>query len=901
MWPSGPTSSRSRVPNLTETSIKINGLQQVLRVSPQRPLIDVLRHNLGLTATRLGCGLGQCGSCTVIINQRPALACQTPMWSLQEHEVITLEGLSQLDPTQALQQAFLQHQAVQCGFCTSGMLMRAQALLLANPQPSADDIAKALHDNLCRCGVQPRVAQAVLQASGQPSQAGHEANTASEADASVTTPQNPASHLAFNLPVPRAPAVIRTYPLLGQWLQIPGQGPDILANTGKVEIGQGISHALQRLISQVLGLPPERVRMRAPSTAHSPDEGVTSGSLSVQDSGAALHLAALQLRALALQAWAKHPDFDAQRTPPYAALAQASWWTCPIDPQPHSHLHPQPGPSGEPGPTTSTDQRDDVRAKVMGSFAFIQDMVLPDMRYGYVGRPHTPRGQIDAVQHAALINRLQALPEVAEVIQDGVLIGVLAHTEHAALQAAALIEEASPWLDQANVPSAQETTAWLKAQPLETTVVHSSHPNAPENIANNDDVSWLEAEFERPYLQHASIGLCCALAHRHPDRLEVWSHTQGIFNLQRDLALALNLQTSNVTVHHVQGAGCYGHNGADDVAFDAAWLATHTPHPVRVMWTRHDEMRHSPLAPAMAVRVRAGVKGGRITHWTQEVWSQGHGTRPGRGNTPALLGAWQTAQPAPVPLAINAAMAVGGGSERNATPPYDITHQHIINHRVLAMPARVSAMRALGAPCNVLAAESMMDMVAEQTQQDVFALRLAHLTDPRARAVLLRLQSLTAQAITATPENGGWGIAYARYKNTGAYCAVWAQVQLDHRVKLKQLVVVADVGRVISETGVRLQLEGGALQAASWTLRERAELNAQGVQTIDWEHYPIDRFEDMPSLSVSLMDAHQDTPLGAGECASGPTTAAVANAVSRALGLRVTSLPLRADRIMELL
>lgn len=865
----------------------INGLQREVQASPRQSLLDVLRHNLGLKATRLGCGLGQCGSCTVLIDDRPALACQTPMWSINNQRITTLEGLGSPEKPHALQSAFIEHQAVQCGFCTSGLLMRAQALLLTNPQPGADDIATALHDHLCRCGVQARVVQAVLQASRQLSQPATHA-----ADAAMPDTMAPTPHACRpSLPVPPAPAVLRAYPLLGQWLRV--EGHQIVANTGKVEIGQGITHALQRLVAQVLGLPASSVRVRAPSTAHSPDEGVTSGSLSVQDSGAALHLAALQLRALAQQAWAGHPDLDAHGTPPYALLAQDTWWSCPIDPQPPAQ--PTTSTVGKPR-ATDADQREDVRAKVMGRFSFIQDMVLPNMRYGYVGRPRTLAGQVDVAQREALISRLQAVPGVCEVIHDGVLIGVIATTEHAVLQAAELMDAADIWLDALEVPD--NTTAWLKAQPLETTVVHSQAPDAPENIAN--DLTWLEAEFERPYLQHASIGLCCALAHRHDSQLEVWSHTQGMFNLQRDLALALGLQTPEVTVHHVQGAGCYGHNGADDVAFDAAWLASRTPHPVRVMWTRHDEMRHAPLAPAMAVKVRAGVKGARIEHWTQEVWSQGHGTRPGRGNTPALLGAWQTAPAAPVPMAVNAALAVGGGSERNATPPYHIAHQHIVNHRVLAMPVRVSAMRALGAPCNVLAAESMMDLVAEHTQQDVFALRLAHLSDPRARAVLTRLKSLTAPDLQAS-EGCGWGIAYARYKNTGAYCAVWAQVQLDHRVKLKQLVVVADVGRIISETGVRLQIEGGALQAASWTLREQTRLSAQGIQSIDWESYPIDRFEDTPTLRVSLIDSNDDVPLGAGECASGPTTAAIANAVSRALGVRVHSLPLRADRIMELL
>lgn len=910
-------------------------------------LLDVLRHSLNLQATRMGCGLGQCGACTVLVNGRAANACQTPLWSLGDQPITTLEGLGAPAQPHPLQTAFMEHQALQCGFCTSGMLMRAQALLLANPQPTAHDVKDALHNNLCRCGVQPRVVQAVLQAARAmvsqtqrleqktqdqaldpaqyPGQEGALPRSAASANQSSnlalahTSATSSTSPSALNWPAP--PAVLSSHPLLGQWLGI--VDGHILASSGKADIGQGITHALRRVVAQTLGVPQTQIRMRALSTAHSPDEGVTSGSLSVQDSGAALGMAAAQLRNLALEHMAKRtgvpvahigqdPSTGAFQaagvTAHYADLAQEAWWQIAISPHASQHAAPHTAPltaqPGLPGQTTA-DVRDDVAAKVLGTFAFIQDIALPGMCFGYVGRPRTPQGQLVPDQAARLVQALQALPDVTQVVQDGQLIGVLARTEHAALQAAQRMQESQAWQDEAAVPAAGQLTQWLRSQALQTTVVHTTYPadHAPENIASSPNLTLLQAEFERPYLQHASIGLCCALAHRQGERLRVWSHSQGIFNLRRDLALALKLQPESVTVDHVQGAGCYGHNGADDVAFDAAWLATHTSAPVRVMWTRETEMRHAPLSPAMSVRVQVGVNPqGRIMHWTQEVWSQGHGTRPGRGSSPALLGAWQTQHPTPVPMAVNAPLAVGGGSERNAVPPYDIAQQHIVNHRVLAMPLRVSALRALGAPANVWAAESMMDKVAAHLGQDVFITRLAHLSDARARAVLTRLQNLTQQARSAPAREGvGWGLGYARYKNTGAYCAVWAQVRVDHAVRLEQLVVVADVGQVISETGVRLQLEGGALQAASWALREQAVFDAQGVQSIDFETYPIDSFADLPALTVEVIDGPGLPPLGAGECASGPTTAALASAVSQALGIEVNSLPLSAQRLMDLL
>jgi CO/xanthine dehydrogenase Mo-binding subunit len=446
-------------------------------------------------------------------------------------------------------------------------------------------------------------------------------------------------------------------------------------------------------------------------------------------------------------------------------------------------------------------------------------------------------------------------------------------------------------------------SAWLKAQTLDTTVVAdtTSHTTA-ENLQH------LRAEFHRPYLQHASIGLCCALAQWAPDekQLEVWSHSQGIYNLRRDIALAFDMPTEQVQVSHVEGAGCYGHNGADDVAFDAAWLAQRVPgRPVRVQWTRQAELGHAPLAPAMAVEIQASVNAqGQIAEWTQTVWSQGHGTRPGRGKTPALLGTWQTAHPQPVTIAVNAAMAVGGGSERNAQPPYDIASIKVLNHRVLNMPFRVSAMRALGAPTNVFAAESVMDELALRCGQDPLAYRLAHLQSSgqtRAAAVLQKAADMagwTGTRPTHKPEGWGRGLAYARYKNTGAYCAVVVELVVEEKVKLHKLWVAVDLGHVIDMDGAINQIEGGALQATSWALCESAQLSPQGVASRDWESYPILKFSDMPAVEVALMSQPHEPSLGAGECSSGPTCAAIANAIFDAIGVRMHAMPFTPDNLL---
>jgi CO/xanthine dehydrogenase Mo-binding subunit len=713
---------------------------------------------------------------------------------------------------------------------------------------------------------------------------------------------------------------LKAHPLLRQWLGL-GAAGQVQAFSGKVDLGQGISHALRLIVAQELRLSPAHVGMVPASTHTSPDEAVTSGSLSVQHSGAALRCAAAHWRELCRLSMAKRCDVNVSaircangqfsvigttQTGSYAELTSAEMWQSIIDTtHAHSALAAQDTEASQAKPTAL---RPDVASKVFGEFEYIQDRALPNMCHGMVFRPGTLTAEIIAHDMQALVQHVQAQSGVLRVHQDGLLLGVLTETEYALSRVVKYIEDGVAqgkfWRCHAEVPDANHLPNWLKAQPLDTTVVTDVTSEAPTNA-----VQYLRAEFHRPFLQHASIGLCCALAQWTDDaqQLEVWSHSQGIYNLRRDIALAFGMPTEQVQASHAEGAGCYGHNGADDVAFDAAWLAQLVPgQPVRVQWTRQAELGHAPLAPAMAVEIHAGLNAeGHIAEWTQTVWSQGHGTRPGRGKTPALLGTWQTAQPQPVTMAVNAAMGVGGGSERNAQPPYDIASVKVLNHRVLNMPFRVSAMRALGAPTNVFAAESVIDELALSCSQDPLAFRLAHLRSSgqmRAAAVLQKAADMagwTAARPAKKPEGWGRGLAYARYKNTGAYCAVVVELVLEEKVKLHKLWTAVDLGHVVDADGAVNQIEGGALQAASWALCEATQLNTQGIASNNWESYPILKFSDMPEVKVALMSQPHEASLGAGECSSGPTCAAIANAIFDAIGVRMRAMPFTPENLLK--
>jgi nicotinate dehydrogenase subunit B len=708
--------------------------------------------------------------------------------------------------------------------------------------------------------------------------------------------------------VPVLPSGLAKHPRLGQWLDLAPDGR-VRAYSGKVEIGQGILHALRLIVAEELQLDPSQIEMVRASTARSPDESVTSGSLSIQHSGAALRCAAAHMREACRGRWARQlgvaPEAvkiengvffvdgkDARAG--YPQLVDSALLAGTIEPlHAGSNAHNRAGLGATP--------RSDIAQKVFAQFEYLQDAVLPHLCFGQVFRPTTLLAQVSEAAAARLVSELTRLDGVIEAFRDGILIGVLAQEENVLAKAAKKVSAANLWRGCADIPAGDAVGAWLKAQSLDTTVIADQKPQAATGAPHRT----IRAEFDRPYLQHASIGLCCAIAQWSDGALQVFSHSQAIFNLRRDLALAFGIPEDSVAVSHWEAAGCYGHNGADDVAFDAAWLARRAAgRPVKIQWTRHSEMANSPLGPAMTVAVEAGLdERGRLVSWRHEVWSQGHGTRPGRGETPALLGAWQTAHATPVTMAVNQPPASGGGSDRNAVPPYTIPRIEVLNHRVLAMPVRVSALRSLGAHTNVFAAESMMDEVAVSLGRDPLEFRLAHLDDERARAVLIeaaRMSNWSAAAPADAAEGFGRGLAFARYKNTSAYCAVVAHLIVEDKVKLRKLFIAADLGRVVHPDGARNQIEGGAVQSASWTLCEAADVGPEGIRSDDWESYPILRFSDVPQVEVALIDRPDCASLGAGECSAGPTAAAIANAIHNAIGVRIRAMPFTAEHLLKL-
>ena len=364
----------------------------------------------------------------------------------------------------------------------------------------------------------------------------------------------------------------------------------------------------------------------------------------------------------------------------------------------------------------------------------------------------------------------------------------------------------------------------------------------------------------------------------------------------------MKLDPAAIVVHHAQGPGCYGHNGADDAAADAAVIAMHRPGtPVRVRWRREEEFGFEPVSTAMVTTVRAMLgDDGRPADWTTEIWSGRHSNRPGSGGN--LLAAEALPDP-PGPPPVTESSAQPGAGTRNGEPLYDFAAKRISHHLIPETPVRTSSLRGLGATLNVFAIESFVDELAAEAGEDPVAYRLSILADPRARAVIERVSRMSGWRAGASGGNGrGRGIAFAQYKNLAAYAAVVAEVEVEETIGVTRVWCACDGGLAMNPDGATNQLEGGIIQAVSWALKEGVRLDADGIASLDWERYPVIKFSEVPEIFCELVDPLSDNPpLGVGEATGGPTVAAIGNAVAQALGARLRDLPMTRERVMEAL
>ena len=698
---------------------------------------------------------------------------------------------------------------------------------------------------------------------------------------------------------PKPPGSLAKSPYLDAWIRIDADG--ITVFTGKAELGQGFKTAFQQIAAEELDVPFASLKVITADTLLTADEGYTAGSQSTQYSGTAIQNAAAQVREILVVEAARRFNLPVEnlRTQDGAVVAPDGQRLGYGELVAGDMLHVQAQPKsklknpatykvmGQPVP------RVDIPAKVTGGQAYVQDMRLPSMLHARIVRPPSYDAQLTECDTSAV----EKLPGFVKVVRDGNFLAVVAQKEFQAIKAMKALSAAVKWKETPGLPKQDDLLRVLTSlKSNDTTIFQQSDPSAIGQ-------KTIEATYTRPYQSHGSIGPSCAVAQLVGDAMTVWTHTQGVYPDRQGIAEMLKVPLESVRLIHVEGSGCYGHNGADDAAADAALIARALPGvPVRLQWMREQEHAWEPFGPAMVTKLKASLDGnGRIVDWNFDVWTNTHSMRPGGAGS--MLAAQHMAEPFAVPEPKPLPLPAGGG-DRNAIPIYKFPNAHVVHHFIPSMPVRISAMRALGAYHNVFSIESFMNELAELAGTDPVEFRLKHLEDKRGRDVIERAaKEFGWQNGQKPPPDRGYGFAFARYKSLAAYCAIASEVEVNRetgRPRLVRAVAAVDSGQVVNPDGLTNQIEGAIMQSMSWTLYEAVTFDDTRITSIDWQTYPILRFDAVPEkIDVHIINRPGLPFLGSGETGQGPAAASIANALANATGKRLRDLPLTRQKIKD--
>ncbi len=670
------------------------------------------------------------------------------------------------------------------------------------------------------------------------------------------------------------------YPDLESWLAI-GRDGDVTVFFGKAELGTGTQTALAQLVADDLAVPFARVHVVQPDTTRTPNQGYTAGSQTLTSGALPVRQAAVTARhmLLALAAERFHVAVDALETrdgavvlradgaksATYAALLAHTSLKGTVDPK-------LPLTFGAARHVIGTPvARVDLPGKVTGTFRYVHDVRLPGMVHGRVLLPVRPGARAASIDDA----QLGALRGNVRIVHEQNFVGVVGAKEDDVVRAARAVRV--QWEGGDALPAMSTLPDVVRRTEGKPRVVASS------GTLDVPAARMLRATYSWPFQSHGSIGPSCAVADVRAGSVTVWSATQGVYPLQGALAQLLGVPPQTVHVTYLEGAGCYGHNGADDASAAAALLSRAAGAPVRLQYSRADETRWDPKGPAMVMELAGAVQGGTIAAWDATIYTPSHSGRPDGKATrllPAVLNG----------ASFDASDAFVGG-DRNAKTNYTLRAQRVT---VVDQPKallRYSALRGLGGTQNTFANESFVDELAHAAKANPLDFRLAHLDDERARAVL---EAVRPQY------RAGRGLAFVRYENTGAYVAAVADVAVDRgtgRVRANAIWIAHDCGMIVNPDGLRNQIEGNVVQALSRALYEEVRFGPDGVESVDWRTYPIARFRDVPDVTIALLDRPSDPILGAGEASTTVIAPALANAIFAQTGARLRTVPFTPDRV----
>lgn len=862
-------------------ALTVNGQRRRVEADPRTMLMHVLRNDLGLKGVRVGCSIGECGACRVILDGESVASCQIPLSEVGDAQITTPEGLGGPEAPHPVQQAFLDEQAGQCGYCVNGMIVSVAARLERGGDVDEDALREILDEHLCRCGTHVRMLRAACRAAGL-SVEGYD-----DRRIVVEGPGGTAPDAGFEVP-----EAVKAEPEVRRWVELGPHG-EVLFYPGKVELGQGLRTAFTQIVASQLGVPLGRVHACATTTERSPDQGQTSGTFSIEHGGTALAMAARALRRVLLrQASEKlgvsvdEVELDAEGSVACASGRRLSFAELAALGPTDDQILPTDRPEWKARPLGEPVRRDDLRRKLTGAPAYVHDLALPEMLHARAVLP--PR--YDGAPANFDADSIRAMPGVVEVVRDGRLIIVVAGREEEAIRAQERLALRTKWRHGVGIAE-RDTERLLRSLPAEE-YVRRRDDDVEELLGSLQSHS---ASYVKPYQAHGPMSPSAAVAVAEGDSLRIWTHSQGIYPLRREIATFFGIDEDQLTIEHVDGPGCYGLNCADDAAMLAAIAARSVPgRPVRLHLSIQEEFGWDPYGPGMVGDLHASLDThGSIKAWKHHMISDSHSTRA-NGAGDRLLAAWLGSKNLDRPW-----VGLGESSARNAWPLYDIPSMDVAAQGVRG-PVRTGPLRSLGAFFNVFATESFMDELAELAGQDPVEFRLRHLRDKRATRVLELAAERAGWEPHVGPSGRGLGVALARYKDTKAYAALVAKVDADPErgtFRVPRFVVVCDPGTVVNADGLRNQLEGGVVQGLSRTLREELHLAEDGVRERDWTTYRSLAFADAPQIDVTLVERPGYPPLGVGEVTTPQVPAAVANALDDAIGVRMRQLPFTPENL----
>ncbi|OLE39450.1 MAG: isoquinoline 1-oxidoreductase [Candidatus Rokubacteria bacterium 13_1_20CM_2_70_7] len=679
--------------------------------------------------------------------------------------------------------------------------------------------------------------------------------------------------------------------------------PDGTVNvyTGKVDLGTGTRTALRQIAAEELDVPFERINLVEGDTALTPDQGPTWGSLTIQVGGVQIRQAAATARKALVELASKRlgapasdlevkygvvrAKADPTRSASYSELIGDQEFHLKVDKSARVKDPASYTIVGKPVP------RVDIPAKVTGEWTYMQDVRVPGMLHGRVVRPPALGAQLSSVDESSV----SGIKGLVKVVRVGNFLAVVAETEWAAIKAAEGLKATwSPW---EGLPDMDQLYQVVRQTPVAKDEVTVNVGDAKSALASA--AKTVSATYEFAIHTHGSIGPSCAIADVRDGKLTVWSASQAPHWLRRDLATMLGISPSAIHVIYRDGAGCYGRNGHEDAAADAALLSREVGRPVRVQWMRHDEHGWDPKGPPTLAELRGGLDAsGNVIAWQSEFWIPKVGAiTEGVPMLAATLGGL------PYKDNINP-----GNIFQNSAPPYAFPNAHAVCHRLETTPFRPSWIRTPGRLQNTYVNEAFLDELAAAAGADPVEFRLRHLKDLRGIEVLQAAvrrakwdtRPSPKKSAASPPVATGRGVTYCKYENVRTYVAAVAEVEVERRsgvIRVKRVVVAHDCGQIINPDGVRAQIEGNVVQTVSRTLKEELKWNRSRVTSVDWVTYPILTFPEVPEIDIELINRPNDPPWGAGEPTAAIVPSAISNAVFDAIGVRLRTVPYTPERV----